>query len=266
MSNDDASSERARIRVSGVAKCFGPLQVFRDINLSVGLREIVALVGPSGCGKTTLLRCLDGLIPISEGEILVDGQPVSGPPPSVAVVFQHFGLFPWKTVFANVAYGLSLRGVPDAEIAVRVPGYIALVGLSGFERAYPYQLSGGMQQRCGLARALAVEPSILLMDEPFAAIDAQTREILQFELLRIWERRPVTMVFVTHSIDEAVLMGERVVILKGRPSRVHEVVEVGLPHPRTRQTLSHKRFAEVREHVWSTLVQEAREAELITRP
>jgi NitT/TauT family transport system ATP-binding protein len=255
----------ARIAVESVAKRFGELQVFRDVSLEVGGRELVTIVGPSGCGKTTLLRCINGLIACDEGRIVAEGETVTAPRPNMAMVFQHFGLFPWKTVFANVAYGLSLRGVAEAEIAARVPEYIALVGLQGFERAYPYQLSGGMQQRCGLARALAVEPSILLMDEPFAAIDAQTREILQFELLRIWERRPVTMVFVTHSIDEAVLMGERVVILKGRPSRVHEVVEVGLPHPRTRRTLSEKRFAEVREHVWATLMQEAREAQRIIR-
>src|SRR6266852_3122393 len=261
MSEHDASREGPRIRISRAAKCFGPLQVFRDINLSVGHREIVALVGPSGCGKTTLLRCLDGLIPISEGEILVDGQPVNGPPPSVAVVFQHFGLFPWKTVRANVAYGLSLAGASKAKIKDRVPHFINLVGLAGFEGAYPYQMSGGMQQRCGLARALAVEPRVLLMDEPFAAVDAQTREILQFELLRIWEQRPTTLLFVTHSIEEAVLMGDRVVVLKGRPSRVHETVAIDLPRPRTRDTLGEPRFAQLRERVWSTLMAEARQAE-----
>ena len=251
----------ARIAIESVGKRFGELLVFRNVSLAVGARELVTIVGPSGCGKTTLLRCINGLIACDEGRIVAEGETVTGPRAGMAMVFQHFGLLPWKTVFDNVAYGLLLRGLSKAEIAARAPEYIALVGLQGFERAYPYQLSGGMQQRCGLARALAVEPSILLMDEPFAAIDAQTREILQLELLRIWERRPVTMVFVTHSIDEAVLMGERVVILKGQPSRVHEVVEVGLAHPRTRQTLSQRRFAEVREHVWSTLVEEAREAE-----
>ena len=183
------------------------------------------------------------------------------PRAGVAMVFQHFGLFPWKTVFDNVAYGLKLAGAGKADIGAYVPRYIQMVGLKGFEHLYPYQLSGGMQQRCGLARALAVEPSVLLMDEPFAAIDAQTREILQFELLRIWERRPTTMVFVTHSIEEAVLMGDRVVVLKGRPAAVHEVIDVGLPHPRSRASLAEPRFAEVREHVWSTLQDEARRAE-----
>jgi len=250
-----------RIALKRVGKRYGALQVFRNIDLAVGDREIVTIVGPSGCGKTTLLRCIDGLIPYEDGEILIGGERVTEPRAGVAMVFQHFGLFPWKTVYDNVAYGLRIRGEPAERIAAAVPEYVNMVGLSGFERHYPYQLSGGMQQRCGLARALAVEPSVLLMDEPFAAVDAQTREILQFELLRIWEQRPTTMVFVTHSIEEAVLMGDRVVILKGRPSGVHEVVDVGLPHPRGRATLAKRRFAEVREHVWSALMDEARRAE-----
>jgi len=252
-----------RIQVRGLGMHYGALEVFRDVALEVGSREIVAIVGPSGCGKTTLLRCIDGLIPASTGTIAIEGEPVVGPLPGVAMVFQHFGLFPWKTVFANVAYGLRLAGMPKAEIDERVARFIKLVGLAGFEHAYPYQLSGGMQQRCGLARALAIEPRVLLMDEPFAAVDAQTREILQFELLRIWEMRPTTMVFVTHSIEEAVLMGHRVVVLKGRPAGMHEVVDVDLPHPRNRATLAHPRFSALREHVWSTLMDEARAAELV---
>jgi NitT/TauT family transport system ATP-binding protein len=259
-----AGPVRDRIVVSGAGKRFGSLQVFRDVNLTVGEREIVSLVGPSGCGKTTLLRCLDGLAPLSDGEIRIDGRRVEEPPQGVAMVFQHFGLFPWKTVFQNVAYGLKLARASTAEIREKVPRFIQMVGLTGFESAYPYQLSGGMQQRCGLARALALEPHVLLMDEPFAAIDAQTREILQFELLRIWELRPTSMVFVTHSIEEAVLMGDRVVVLKGRPSAVHEVIEVGLPRPRDRATLATARFSEVREHVWNTLKDEARRAEFVT--
>jgi NitT/TauT family transport system ATP-binding protein len=220
----------------------------------------VALVGPSGCGKTTLLRCIDGLIPCA-GDVLVDGERVTAPVSGVAMVFQHFGLFPWKTVYANVAYGVRMAGLAKAEIAARVPAAIALVGLKGFEGAYPYQMSGGMQQRCGLARALAVEPRVLLMDEPFAAVDAQTREILQFELLRIWQRRPTTMVFVTHSIEEAVLMGDRVIVLKGRPSHIDQDIAIDLPRPRSRATLALPSFAALRERVWSTLMSEAREAE-----
>jgi NitT/TauT family transport system ATP-binding protein len=252
---------KPQIRLSGLGKRYGALEVFRDIDLAVAEREIVAIVGPSGCGKTTLLRCIDGLIAADAGEVRVDGERVAAPIAGMAMVFQHFGLFPWKTVADNVAYGLRMAGASRDEIARRVPAFIGLVGLAGFEHAYPYQISGGMQQRCGLARALAIEPRVLLMDEPFAAVDAQTREILQFELLRIWEQRPTTMVFVTHSIEEAVLMGDRVVVLKGRPSRIHEIIAIDLPRPRDRATLGAPRFAQLRERVWSTLMVEARAAE-----
>jgi NitT/TauT family transport system ATP-binding protein len=250
-----------RIRIDRIGKRYGTLEVFRNVTIDVGDREIVAIVGPSGCGKTTLLRCIDGLIPVDEGEVRVDGQRIDEPIAGMAMVFQHFGLFPWKTVYDNVAYGLRMASVSRAEVARRVPQFIALVGLSGFEAAYPYQMSGGMQQRCGLARALAIEPRVLLMDEPFAAVDAQTREILQFELLRIWEQRPTTMIFVTHSIEEAILMGDRVIVLKGRPSSVHETIAIDLPRPRSRDTLRLPRFAELRERVWGTLMSEARKAE-----
>jgi NitT/TauT family transport system ATP-binding protein len=264
-----APSHQARIRIAGAGKRYQQHQVFQDVNLTVGEREVVAIIGPSGCGKTTLLRCIDGLIPLTQGEVLLEGNPVSAPREGVAMVFQHFGLFPWKTVYDNVAYGLKLAGLSSTQIDERVPHFIQLVGLAGFEKYYPYQISGGMQQRCGLARALATEPRVLLMDEPFGAVDAQTREILQFELLRIWEATPTTMVFVTHSIEEAVLMGDRIVVLKGRPSSVHEVVEVDLPRPRERATLQLSRFAELREHVWGTLMADARQAEfdvVLTRP
>jgi NitT/TauT family transport system ATP-binding protein len=255
------SADGARIQIDRVGKQFGPLRVFEDIELEIGEREIVSIVGPSGCGKTTLLRCIDGLVQPSEGEIRIDGRRVEGPPRGVAVVFQHFGLFPWKTVYENVAYGLRLAKTPKKQVAESVTRHIEMVGLKGFEKAYPHQLSGGMQQRTGLARALATDPHVLLMDEPFAAIDAQTREILQFELLRIWESRPMSMVFVTHSIEEAVLMGDRVVVLRGRPSSIHEVIETGLPRPRTRDVFSTPRFNEVREKIWSLLMREAEAAE-----
>ena len=258
---DAAPQATSRIRARGVAKSYGALEVFRGVDFEVGEREIVTVVGPSGCGKTTLLRCVDGLLPLDAGEIWCGGERVTEPIAGMAMVFQHFGLFPWKTVRENVGYGLRVGGASAAEIAEKVPQFIKLVGLSGFESAYPYQMSGGMQQRCGLARALAVEPSVLLMDEPFAAVDAQTREILQFELLRIWDARPTSMIVVTHSIEEAVLMGDRVFVLKGRPSNIAQVVAVDLPRPRSRDTLRDARFAELRELVWSSLMKEAREAE-----
>lgn len=251
----------ARIEISALQKCYGELEVFGGVDLEVGESEIVSLVGPSGCGKTTLLRCLGGLIEASGGHVRIDGQDVTEPREGVAVVFQHFGLFPWKTVYDNVAYGLKMAGVSKQQRRQRVPRFIELVGLEGFEDSYPYQLSGGMQQRAGLARALAVEPRVLLMDEPFGALDAQTRELLQFELLRIWEQQPTSMVFVTHAIDEAVLMGHRIVVLRGRPSSVHEVIEVDLPWPRDRSTLLEPRFQELREYVWSLLMGDAAKAE-----
>ncbi len=261
-----ASAEaQPRIRISRAGMRYDAAQVFRDIDLDIGNCEVVAIIGPSGCGKTTLLRCIDGLLPLTSGELRLEGEPVRGPREGVAMVFQHFGLFPWKTVAQNVAYGLKLAGRGADAIAAKVAECIELVGLAGFEHYYPWQISGGMQQRCGLARALAVEPRVLLMDEPFGAVDAQTREILQFELLKIWEMRPTTMVFVTHSIEEAVLMGDRIVVLKGRPSTVHEVVEVDLPRPRERRTLTLPRFAQLREHVWSTLMAEALRAEYEVR-
>jgi NitT/TauT family transport system ATP-binding protein len=258
---EDQVAAQDRIVVSGAGKWFGDLEVFRDIDLTVGEAEILALVGPSGCGKTTLLRCIDGLIPLSSGAVHIDGEQVVGPRQGVAMVFQHFGLFPWKTVSDNVGYGLKMAGVAKSEIRQRVPEFIKMVGLEGFESAYPYQLSGGMQQRAGLARALAVEPRVLLMDEPFGALDAQTRELLQLELLRIWDRNRVAMVFVTHSIDEAVLLGDRVAVLKGRPAVVHELIDVDLPRPRERSTTAHPRFRELREHVWEELMDEAARAE-----
>ena len=231
-----AASATPRIKAAGVGKRYGDFAVFRDVDLEVGAREIVAVVGPSGCGKTTLLRCIDGLLPIDEGSILIEDAPVTGPRAGVAMVFQHFGLFPWKTVFHNVAYGVKLAGASKAEIDQKVPYFINLVGLNGFEHVYPYQMSGGMQQRCGLARALAVEPTVLLMDEPFAAVDAQTREILQFELLRIWDMRPTSMLFVTHSIDEAVLLSTKIVVMSARPGRIIDVIDSTLPAERSLET------------------------------
>lgn len=254
------SAATAQIRASGAGRHYGVLPVFRNVDFAIAAREVVAIIGPSGCGKTTLLRCIAGLLPVTEGEIAINGRPITEPREGVAMVFQNFGLFPWKTVHQNVAYGLQLAKRPRDEIREKVSGYINLVGLAGFESHYPYQISGGMQQRCGLARALAIEPSVLLMDEPFGAVDAQTREILQFELLRIWDIRPTTMVFVTHSIEEAVLLGDRIIVLKHRPSRIHEIVTVDLPRPRNRSTLAHPRFAQLREHVWQTLMDEIPES------
>ena len=249
------------VRVAGLTKEYGGRTVFENIDIDIREREMVTIVGPSGCGKTTLLRCIQGLVAPSGGTVTIDGQEVREPLPGTAMVFQHFGLFPWKTVKANVAFGLRMIGLDKSEIVDRTGHFLELVGLQDHADVYPYQLSGGMQQRAGLARALAVNPRLLIMDEPFGAIDAQTRDILQFELLRIWQDSPMTMVFVTHSIEESVLMGDRVVILKGRPGHVFDIVDVDLPHPRTRDVLSTPRFNEVREYVWNSIMEDAVAAE-----
>jgi len=234
----------------------GSVIAFRQLSIDVRQNEILCIVGPSGCGKTTFLRCIAGLTDLTSGHLLVHGQPVKGPPPGVAMVFQHFGLLPWKTVFENAAFGLSMAGAPRAEIRDRVAHYLDLVGLSGFEKQYPYQLSGGMQQRVGLVRALAMNPSILLMDEPFAALDAQTREVLQEELLQLMQRpdERKTMVFITHSIDEAIVLGDRIAVMSARPGRIKELLDVPFGHPRDGNALrADPRFAELRTHIWHEL-------------
>ncbi|HZL31607.1 MAG TPA: ABC transporter ATP-binding protein [Pseudolabrys sp.] len=248
-----SDTAQARLIVENASLRYGALDVLANMNMTVGQTEIVSIVGPSGCGKTTLLRCVGGLNQLNDGVIRIDGQLVEKPLPSVSMVFQNFGLFPWKNLWNNIAYGLKLKRMPADEIARRVDDAIELVGLKGFEKSYPHQLSGGMQQRAGLARALVMEPKLLLMDEPFSAIDAQTREQLQFEMLRIWDKRPTAMMFVTHAIDEAVLMGDRVIVLAGRPAHVRAVRKVDLPRPRDRSVVSSPAFIELREQVWHDL-------------
>jgi NitT/TauT family transport system ATP-binding protein len=236
----------------------GTVVAFHQLTLAVRNQEILCIVGPSGCGKTTLLRCIAGLTDISDGKLMVGGSPVVGPPEGVAMVFQHFGLLPWKTVYDNAAFGLTIAGAPAARIKERVAHYLDLVGLTGFEDHYPYQLSGGMQQRVGLVRALAINPSILLMDEPFAALDAQTREILQEELLQLMQRpeERKTMVFITHSIDEAILLGDRVAIMTARPGRIKEMIDMPFGRPRDVEVVrADPRFAELRSHIWHQLHQ-----------
>jgi NitT/TauT family transport system ATP-binding protein len=245
------------IRVDKLGKRYGQRDVFSEVSFDVKAGEIVSIVGPSGCGKTTLLRCVVGLMRPTSGTVYISEDAVVDPPEGVAMVFQHFGLFPWKTVAANVAYGLTVRGTSKKDAAPRVQKLIELVGLAGYEKSYPYQLSGGMQQRAGLARALAIEPSVLVMDEPFAALDAQTRDVLQLELLRIWDTRRAAMMFVTHSIDEAVLMGDRIVILRGRPSSIFDIVDVGIPRPRGRDTVDSERFRTVRDYVWRAVMHDS---------
>ncbi len=250
----------AKIAIRNLTKTYsgGQVVALSDIHLEIAPFESVCILGPSGCGKTTLLRILDCLIPRDSGEIIMDGEDVRAPRPDVAMVFQHFGLFPWKRLEENIAYGLELRGAAKRETAATVARYIELMGLKGFEKSYPHQLSGGMQQRAGLARALAVNLSLLLMDEPFGALDAQTRELMQEELLRVLEAEKKTLVFVTHSIDEAILLGDRIVVMSRRPGRIREIVPVDIPRPRKIISVrAHPRYIELRARLWEMLKQEA---------
>ena len=196
-----------------------------QVSLSVASREFVALLGPSGCGKSTLLYLIGGFLPVESGTISVDGKRVQGPGPDRGIVFQHFALFPWKTVRGNILYGLERQGMPKEEREQRALDFIKLVGLAGFEDSYPSQLSGGMKQRAAIARTLAFDPSILLMDEPFGALDAQTRGLMQGELLRIWQRTPKTVIFVTHDVQEAVYLAERVAVMSARPGRIKTIID-----------------------------------------
>jgi len=231
-----------------------PVPVVDRLSLSIAAHEFVCILGPSGCGKTTLLKMVAGLVTPDGGEVRVLGQTVTGPGPDRGVVFQDFALLPWADVISNIAFGLELRGVPLAERRARAQSLIENVGLEGFERYLPGQLSGGMQQRVGLARALAVDPAVLLMDEPFGSIDAQARRALQNDVLRLHHRHRKTVVFVTHSVDEAVRLADRIVLLSPRPARVDEIIDVGLPRPRPPRLAAHERFVEIKEHLWDRLL------------
>ncbi len=231
-----------------------------DVSLEVQPREFLALLGPSGCGKSTLLYLVGGFLPIEAGRIAVEGKPVSAPGPDRGVVFQHFALFPWKTVRANVLYGLERQRLPRAERARRAQAFIDLVGLSGFEESYPSQLSGGMKQRTAIARTLAFDPSILLMDEPFGALDAQTRALMQTELLGIWQRTPKTVIFVTHDVQEAVYLADRVAVMSARPGRIKAIVETRLGN-RDSGIMRSKEFVEKVEEIWNLVRIEAIKAQ-----
>ena len=229
------------------------LTALAGVNLQVMDGEFVSIVGPSGCGKTTFLSVVDGLIAASAGRILVDGQVVTEPGPDRAVVFQDASLLPWRTVLGNVVYGLECLGVGARKAKERASHFIDMVGLSGFEQHYPYELSGGMQQRVNLARALVMDPKILLMDEPFASLDAQTREAMQEELLQIWVKAKKTVLFVTHQIDEAIYLSDRVVVFSGRPGVVKEIIPVAIERPRMLGLKREARFHAIEDRIWSLI-------------
>ncbi|MDK2890749.1 MAG: sulfonate transport system ATP-binding protein [Methanoculleus sp.] len=221
-------------------------QALAGVNLEISDEEFVCLVGPSGCGKTTLLRIIAGLETATTGGVTVDGRAVTGPDPKCGMVFQEYSLFPWRRVIDNVAFGLEMKGVAKEERRRTADYYLELVGLSQFRDAYPYELSGGMRQRVAIARALANDPDVLLMDEPFGALDAQTRNRMQKELLSLWEQTKKTIVFVTHSVDEAVYLSDRIVVLSPRPGSIREIIDIPWSRPRDRTSAE---FAEVRRRV-----------------
>jgi ABC-type nitrate/sulfonate/bicarbonate transport system ATPase subunit len=224
------------IAIDHVSKIYdgraGQVTALEKIDLDAAFGEFICLLGVSGCGKSTLLQILAGLEPTTGGTVTVAGEPLAGPHPDASVVFQEHGLFPWMTVRTNIAFNLKARGVPAARRLAVTDELIRTVGLAGFERKYPHELSGGMRQRVGIARALTTDPKILLMDEPFGALDAQTRTVMQEELLRVWELHRSTVIFVTHSIDEAVFLADRIVVMTPRPGRIRRIIPVDLPRPR----------------------------------
>lgn len=268
-------AERAatQVEIRDVAKRFRwrkkgqshELLALDGVDLDIRSGEFVSVIGPSGCGKTTLLRIVAGLIGIDRGGVFIGGEAITGPGYERAMVFQSFGLFPWKNVIGNVKFPLQVRRVPAEEANSRAHEFIDKVGLAGFEDALPHQLSGGMQQRVGLARALVTDPQILLMDEPFGAIDAQTRELMQEELQRLWSDSGKTVLFVTHDLDEAVTLADRVVVLTRGPGRVREVVQVDLPRPRWEYDVrGTDTFVKVRSRIWQMLREDVQEARAAT--
>lgn len=245
------------LRISSVSKVFeseaGAVEALRNISLDVFDKEFLCFIGPSGCGKTTLLRIVAGLDQPTSGEVLLDGRVIKSPDPERGMVFQEYSLFPWRTIIDNIAFGLEIKGISKDgryEIARK---YLKMVGLQAFEHSYPYELSGGMRQRVAIVRALANDPKVLLMDEPFGSVDAQTRNLLQGELLRIWEEERKTVLFITHSIDEAVYLADRVVVLSARPGHIREILEIDLVRPRVRTSVEAN---VIREHLLGSLGQE----------
>jgi NitT/TauT family transport system ATP-binding protein len=233
-----------------------PVSALKELSLDVGKGEFVSIVGPSGCGKSTFLNILLGLIKPDAGEMQLNGTRITGPGQDRAMVFQEFGLLPWRTVIGNVELGLELKGVHAEARRKRATDLIQMAGLAQFENHYPHELSGGMKQRVGLARALATDPEVLLMDEPFAALDAQTRDLMQAELLQVWERTKKTVIFVTHSIEEAAYLSDRVVVMSARPGTTKTIIRINLGRPRDYEMRLSAKFNEIKAEIWSTLKDE----------
>jgi NitT/TauT family transport system ATP-binding protein len=237
-------------------------EVLRNVDLRISTGEFLSVVGPSGCGKTTFLNVVGGMLAATSGDISVDDRPVTAPGPDRAVVFQDASLLPWRTVMNNVLYGLECQGVPRVEARARSRRFIELVGLTDFEEHYPHELSGGMQQRVNLARALVMDPEILLMDEPFASLDAQTRETMQEELLEIWQRTNKTVLFITHQIDEAIYLSDRVIVFSRCPASVKASIGIDIERPRRLSLKRERRFHEVEDRIWTLIEEEAKREKL----
>jgi NitT/TauT family transport system ATP-binding protein len=252
------------LSLRNVSKVFGdpndtlqPVPAVDGVSLEVRAGEFFSIIGPSGCGKSTLLRIIGGLMPASSGELTIENEQVAGPHPAIAMVFQEESTFPWRTTLANVEFGLEMRGVSRDERRRKASDMIRLVGLSGFEQRYPSELSGGMRQRVAIARALVLHPKILLMDEPFGALDEQTRIILGEELLKIRDQLNQTIIFVTHNINESVQLSDRVMVMTARPGRVKSLLDIDLPHPRDSTIIASERFGRLVAQVWGALREES---------
>lgn len=256
-----AGKERnIRVKIDNVKKIFdsrnGEVVALNGINLDIMENEFVTVVGPSGCGKSTLLNIIAGLTEPTSGKVYCDGKEVTDTGTERGVVFQQYALFPWLTVKGNVEFGLKMQGLKEKEIAERTAKYIKMVDLEDFTNHYPKELSGGMKQRVAIARAYAVNPSILLMDEPFGALDAQTRTQLQEELLELWAKEQKTCFFITHDVDEAIILSTKVIIMSARPGRIKEVVDINIPYPRNQETKMTPEFLEAKNYIWSQVYQE----------
>lgn len=255
-----AGNSAVKVKIDKVEKIYsgrnGDMVALNGVSLDIMENEFICVVGPSGCGKSTLLNVIAGLLEPTSGAVYVDGKEVTGPGPERGVVFQQYALFPWQTVIQNVMFGPQMKRLPKPECEAIARKYIKMVGLEDFENSYPKELSGGMKQRVAIARAYANNPEVLLMDEPFGALDAQTRAQLQTELLKTWEEEKKTCFFITHDVDEAVLLAQRVVIMSARPGRIKRVVDIDIPYPRDQGTKSDPRFMELKAEIWNEVYQE----------
>ena len=255
-----AGKNLTKLKIDNVVKEYngnkGKTIALNGVSLDIKENEFICVVGPSGCGKSTLLNIIAGLLEPTSGAVYLDGEKIEGTGVERGVVFQGYALFPWRTVLKNVMFGLEMKRVPKAQAEEIAKKYIKAVGLEGFEHAYPKELSGGMRQRVAIARAYAADPEVLLLDEPFGALDAQTRVQLQSELLNTWEHEKKTCFFITHDVDEAIILAQRVIIMSARPGRIKRIVDIDIPYPRTQATKTDPRFLELKTEIWNEVYQE----------